>query len=117
MKIFIGTDTAELNGMVAKRFGHTAFYLIYDTESKTYEAISNTEHDEKHSILAEVIKKGVEVFIVGNIGPHAFSLLKRGDIKVYLARKMTAAEALSKLANEELELLTEPTVKKSMHHH
>ncbi|MCP5062294.1 MAG: dinitrogenase iron-molybdenum cofactor biosynthesis protein [Ignavibacteriae bacterium] len=117
MKIFIGTDTAELNGMVAKRFGHTAFYIIYDTESKTHQAISNTEHDDKHSILAEVINMGVEVFIVGNIGPHAFSLLNRGGIKVYLAGKMTAEEALNKLANEELELLTEPTIKKSMHHH
>lgn len=117
MTIFIGTDTAELNGNLAKRFGHTAFYLIYDTESKTHQAISNTEHDDKHSILAEVINKGVEVFIVGNIGPHAFSLLNRGGIKVYLARKMTAEEAINKLAIGELELLTEPTVKKSMHKH
>ena len=91
--------------------------FIYDTESITHQVISNREHDEKHSILVEVITKGVEVFIVGNIGPHAFGIINTPDTNIYLARKMTAEEALNKLANNELELLTEPTVKKSMHKH
>ncbi|MEE9430909.1 MAG: NifB/NifX family molybdenum-iron cluster-binding protein [Melioribacteraceae bacterium] len=116
MKVFIGTDTANLNSRIAKRFGHAEYYLIYNTESKDYHASPNKEHNEKHSILTEMIGKGVEAFIVGNIGPHAFSILNKGEIKVYLARKMTAEEALNKLANNELELLAEATIKKSMHH-
>ena len=117
MKVFIGTDTADLSSRIAKRFGHAKYYLIYNTESKDYQASLNKEHDEKHSILTEMISKGVEAFILGNIGPHAFSILNGDGIKVYLARKITAEEALNKLANDELELLTEPTIKKSMHHH
>jgi len=117
MKIFIGTDTAELSSKIAKRFGHANYYIIYNTESKGFEVSSNEEHDEKHSILSEAIGKGVEAFIVGNIGPHAFSILDGDGIKVYLARQMTAEEALNKLVNGELKLLTEPTIKKSMHHH
>lgn len=117
MKIFIGTDTPELNGKVAKRFGHADYYLNYDSDSENFEVISNSEHDEKHTILFDAVNNGIETFIVGNVGPHAFQILNRNGVKIYLARKITANEAINKLLNNELELLTEPTVKKSMHHH
>ena len=116
MKIFIGTDTPDLNSKIAKRFGHANYYLIYTTEDKNAEFIQNAEHDENHSILYSAIDKGVDTFIVGNIGPHAFGILNKNKVKIYLARKTTIAEAIKKLLNNNLELLTEPTVKKSMHH-
>lgn len=117
MKIFIGADSPELTSKVAKRFGHADYYLIYNTVSKILDVIANIEQDEKHEILFDAITKGVEIFIVGNIGPHAFEILNGANVKIYLARKMTIEEALSKLENNELELLTEPTVKQSMYQH
>lgn len=117
MKIFIGTDSPELTGKIAKRFGHANYYLTYDSESKNMEVIENKEHDEKHQILFDAIRNNVKVFIIGNIGPHAFEILSTGNVKTYLARKMTVEQALQKLGLNELELLTEPTVKKSMHQH
>lgn len=117
MKVFIGTDLPELSGKVAKRFGHADYYLLYDLENKKFEVIENSEHDEKHTILLDAIANKVEIFIVGNIGPHAFEILNNPNTKIYLARKMTVEEAINKLVNNELELLTAPTVKKSMHNH
>ncbi len=117
MKIFIGADSPELTSKIAKRFGHANYYLTYDSESKNFEVIGNKEHDEKHQILFDAIHNNVKVFIVGNIGPHAFKILKEGNVKTYLARQMTVEEALQKLEINELEFLTEPTVKKSMHQH
>ncbi len=117
MKIFIGVDSPTLNGKIAKRFGHADYYLIYDSDNENLDVNSNSSHDEKHTILFEAINKGVKVFIVGNIGPHAFQILNKNGVKIYLARKMTAQVAIDKLIIGELELLTEPTVKKSMHHH
>jgi predicted Fe-Mo cluster-binding NifX family protein len=115
MKIFIGCDSSDLTGKISKRFGHANYYLIYDTDSKKSEILVNSEHDEKHEFLLNAINDGVELFIVGNIGPHAFGIINTGNTKVYLARKMTATEALEKFEKNELELLSEPTVKKSMH--
>ena len=117
MKIFIGADSPELTSKIAKRFGHANYYLIYDLENQNLEIIENKEHDEKHQILFDAIKNNARVFIVGNIGPHAFDILNSGNSKIYLARKMTVEQALQKMGLNELELLTEPTVKKSMHRH
>jgi len=117
MIIFIGTDGKELSSRIAKRFGPAEYYLIYNSESKGYDIASNSEHDKKHTTLIDAINNGIDTFIVGNIGPYAFGILNTIHTKIYLARKITAQEALNKLANNELELLTEPTVKKSMHKH
>lgn len=116
MKILFGTDNEFLSGRIAKRFGHADYYLVYEDNDKTFKIISNPEHDEKHQVLVDAINSGVKTFIVGNVGPHAFSILNKDGVSIYLARNITAKDALEKLENNKLELLTEPTVKKSMHH-
>jgi len=117
MKIFIGADSPELTGKLAKRFGHANYYLVFNSKTKAFKVILNSEHDEKHQILIDAVKNGVETFIVGNIGPFAFNILNNGKTEIYLARKMSVNEAIEKLNNGELEFLTEPTLKKSLHQH
>ena len=117
MQILLGTDGENLTYKIAKRFGHAEYYLICNEKNKVIEIIHNPEHDEKHQVLIDAINNGVQVFIVGNVGPHAFSILNQDGTKIYLARNITGEEALKKLKNNELELLKEPTVKKSMHKH
>ena len=68
-------------------------------------------------IIQKIADLGADTFIVGNIGPHAFEITKSLNLRVMLSRKTTAAEALSKLSNNELELLKAPTLKKSIHEH
>ncbi len=98
MKILIGADGNNLESMVSKRFGHSNYFILYDTNSKTYEATKNEEHQKhNHQNLIEYINKGVEIFIVGNIGPHAFETIKSFDKKIFLARKMTVDEAIKKI--------------------
>ena len=55
--------------------------------------------------------------MVGNIGPHAFEISANVKARIYLTRKMTDEVALEKLNRNGLELLTEPTAKRSMHSH
>lgn len=116
MLIAIGSDGNNLESKVAKRFGHAAFYIIFNTEDKSFEAMGNKDEDHTHAELSELLEKGVEVFIVGNIGPHAFDLLIDGGAEVYLARKMRVKEAIDKYSSGELNKLTEPTVKQSFNH-
>jgi len=116
MLILIGADGCNLQSQVARRFGHAAFFITYDTETKvvtTYEN-NNLEHD--HSNLFAFLEKGVGAFIVGNIGPHAFKIVNTSLSKVYLARKMSVQEAVDKFSREELKQLSEPTAKRSIGH-
>lgn len=116
MKIVIGSDGEKLESKVAKRFGHAAFYIIYNTEDKSFEAMENKDEDHTHAELSELLDQGVEVFIVGNIGPHAFDLLIDGGAEVYLARRITVQEAIDKYNSSELDELTKATVKESFNH-
>lgn len=119
MKICIGSDGSDLNSKMAKRFGHANYYLIYDSLQKIIVNASINVHDEEkhdHKNLLDLIDVGAEIFIVGNIGPHAFEILKSGGVKLFLARNITVSAAIEKYLNGELEELVEPTVKKSIGH-
>ncbi|MHB8871494.1 MAG: NifB/NifX family molybdenum-iron cluster-binding protein [Candidatus Doudnabacteria bacterium] len=116
MLLLLGSDGNNLQSPVAKRFGHASYYLIYDTETIKLESIANTDEGHNHENLQQFIDRGVEAFIVGNIGPHAFVAINTQRSKVYLARKMSVQEAIEKYLKGELQQLKEPTAKKSISH-
>lgn len=116
MIITIAADKNNLESNVAKRFGHAEYYLLYNSENGQYESMINTDHDHTHSVLYTLLDKGSNVFIVGNVGPHAFDIIKNKNTKVFLARRMAVKEALDKYAAGELAELLEPSVKKSINH-
>ncbi len=118
MKVLIAANGPILDSSVAKRFGHAPYYLFVDTATMQVQAIDNGEHDnETHAVIPDMVGQGVEVFITGNIGPHAFELIRSLDRRVALARQMSAGQALDKLTRGELEFLSAPTVKHSIHDH
>lgn len=121
MKIALGCDGNTLDSPIAKRFGHAEYYILYDVENGSFDAVKNSHDDEgehhSHDNLLTLVDDGAEAFVVGNIGPHAWGTLKQRNVDIYLARKMTAKEAIDKFNKGELEKLTEPTAKKSIGHH
>ncbi len=112
MLILIGADSYNLTSPVAKRFGHANYYIVYNTETNSFDVIENKNDNHHHANLYEFLRKGVEAFIVGNIGPHAFRVINTEKSKVFLARKMSVQEAIEKFLQGELLQLNEPTVKK-----
>ena len=116
MLILIGSDRNNLDSPVAKRFGHANYFILFNTGTKNFETYENLAEEHNHDNLYDFLKRGVEVFIVGNIGPHAFEIINTPKSRVYLARKMSISESINRLISGELERLTEPTVKKSIGH-
>ena len=116
MKILVGADGKNLESSVAKRFGHANYFIIYDAEAESINALANVDENHNHKNLQGFRDNGIKIFIVGNIGPHAFKILNASDSRIYLARKQTVKEAIDRFLNGELKLLTEPTVKKSIGH-
>jgi predicted Fe-Mo cluster-binding NifX family protein len=118
MKVLIAANGPTLDSPVAKRFGHAPYYLYVDSETEQAQAINNTDpHDETHAIIPQLVGQGAEVFVTGNIGPHAFKLIRSLNRQVALARKMSAGQALDKLQRGELEILSASTLKRSIHEH
>ena len=116
MLILIGSDGNNLESAIAKRLGHANYYILFNSESQSFNAFENNDEGHNHDNLHSFLDKGVEAFIVGNIGPYAFEIINTKVSKVYLARKMLVREAINKLIKGELLQLSEPTVKKSMEH-
>jgi len=113
-KIAISAEGKDLNARVDPHFGRALYFIIYDLENDTWEAVENPAATEARgagiaaaSFLAE---KGVEVVVTGHCGPKAFSVLKAGGIKVANVSGKTVAEAV-KLAKEgRLAFLEAPNV-------
>jgi predicted Fe-Mo cluster-binding NifX family protein len=118
MLILIGSDGKSIDSLVSKRFGHAPYFLLYNTESKDFEVYENVEAEHhNHDNLITFLNKNVQAFIVGNIGPHAFEVINKPNIKIYYANKLTVKQAIEKLESNSLKILTEPTAKKSINHH
>jgi len=127
VKVVIAANGPTLESTVAKRFGHAPYYLMVNAATMLMQVIDNNDqhdetdnhgrHDESHAIVPQLVGQGAELFITGNIGPHAFELIHSLDRRVALARRMSAGEALVKLQRGELEILSAPTVKRSEHNH
>ena len=116
MKILLSTDRDNLESNIAKRFGHANYYLIYCTDSKSFDVKINEGHDDEHSSLIKLARNGIHNFIVGNVGPNAFKVLKENNARLFLARKLKASEALEKFLGNKLDELFNPTIKQSIEH-
>jgi predicted Fe-Mo cluster-binding NifX family protein len=118
MKVLIASSGPTRGSAMAKRFGQAPFYLCVDPSGGDTEVIDNRkEPDRSHAMLPALVARGVEVFIVSNIGPEAFRLIRSRGARVAVARGITADEALAKLQRGELRFLDEPTLARSVHEH
>ncbi len=114
MKIVISSQGQVLEAMVDPRFGRCAYFIIYDTETKETEALSNqaSEATGGAGIVAAqlVVDKGVEAVITGNVGPNAFQTLSQAKIKIFGGASGTVKESLEKYEKGELNELSSSSV-------
>ena len=114
MLILLGSDGKNLDSLVAKRFGHANYYIVFNSETETFSAYVNNHEGHNHDNLYGFLNIGVEVFIVGNIGPFAFEIINSPKTTVYLARRMMVKEAIEHFFKDDLTRLTGPTSKRSI---
>jgi predicted Fe-Mo cluster-binding NifX family protein len=115
MLVLFGANSKDLTQPLAKRFGHAEQFVVFNTDDRSHKFFENIDEGHTHSNLLDFIDIGVRAFVVGNIGPHAFSVLKEHrDVKIYLARRMSIQEAFEKVISGELQELTNPTMANSV---
>lgn len=117
MKILIAADGNTLDSRLSKRFGKAQWYLIVDDESLDVKAAQNVGPRDHHDIVPKAAAEGVETVITGNIGPRSYELMSSNNLKVALARNISAREALERLKKNDLRMLDAPTLKQSVEEH
>ena len=87
MKICISSTVDNIDGVTDGRFGRCPFYAIYDDATKEYEFIANdgaaAAQGAGLKAAQQVVDKGVDVVITGNVGPNAIRVLQSGNIEIY----------------------------------
>jgi predicted Fe-Mo cluster-binding NifX family protein len=115
MKIAITTKGNSLESALDPRFGRAERFIIYDSETKTFELLENAQNlnaPQGAGVQAagSVAQSGAEVLISGHVGPKAFQVLNASGVKIYCTDLPTVSEALAAYEANQLQQVSEPTV-------
>ena len=106
MKIGITSTGETLDSEMDQRFGRCRYFIIFDTESMEFEALSNenamTSGGAGIQAAQTIANKGVDVVITGNVGPNAFQTLSAAGIAVFTGATGTIKELIEKYKKGEL---------------
>ena len=115
MKLLIAAESAGLDAKIAKRFGHAPCYLILDTGQLDFTVVDGPAEDEPSYDFNRFAGKNIDGVILGNIGPQAFMNLQNLGWSIYSCIGSTVREAVQKVCDKEVDSLTDPTMKVSVH--
>ncbi|MBU1299456.1 MAG: NifB/NifX family molybdenum-iron cluster-binding protein [Bacteroidetes bacterium] len=86
MKIAVTSTGGSMDALVSEQFGRCQYFLIVDSETMKFEAVSNLGEQIQSGAgpkAAElIINKGAEVLLTGHVGNKAEEALKRGGLKI-----------------------------------
>lgn len=107
MKIAITTTGKDLNSPFESRFGRAPGFIIYDVETKLFEAVDNSMNlnaAQGAGIQAamNVTKAGAKALISGHCGPKAFTVLKQAGVEIFNTSAATVMEAVSQYLDGKL---------------
>ena len=114
MKIAITAKGNTLESEVDPRFGRCSHFLIVDTDTMSFESISNESAMASGGAgiqAAQTMAKAeVEAVVTGNMGPNAFQTLSAAKIKVFIGANGTIKESIEKYKKGELKETEAPNV-------
>lgn len=117
MKVLIATDGKKLEHGVARRFGKASWYMIVDVDTNDIELFPNLKLEDHHEIVPKASERGVSTIITGNIGPRSYDLISSLNLRVALARNMSARDAIERLKQGTLKTLDAPTLRRNLEAH
>ncbi len=108
MKVAVTSYGNNLESEVDQRFGRSSWFVVVDTATGKYEAVSNKQNlnaAQGAGIQAaeNISRTGAEAVITGYCGPKAFRILSAAGIKVYCNAEGTVSEVLEKFKKGKLE--------------
>ncbi len=114
MKICVSATANNLEAQLDPRFGRCPYFVIVDSETMQFEAISNTASDAIGGAGIQaaqtIANKDAKVVITGNVGPNAFRALKAAGIEIVTGASGTVKEVVDGYKSGKLQSTGAPTV-------
>ncbi|MGY5879421.1 MAG: NifB/NifX family molybdenum-iron cluster-binding protein [Candidatus Thorarchaeota archaeon] len=111
-KICVTSSGPTLESTIDPRFGRCAYFIIADTDSFAFEAISNEAAMASGGAgiraAQTVAAQNVEAVLTGSAGPNAFPALQASGIKVLVGISGTVKSAIESYSSGSLEELATP---------
>ena len=108
MIIFISASAANYDAPLSARFGRAPWFIRYNTETATWEAVENIGPDQPGgagvATTQLLIDQGAEAVISGRFGPNAKQALQAAGIKMYSvdADRFSVDEVITQFQSGEL---------------
>ncbi len=108
MKIAISAGSNNIEGKVNQRFGRCAYFIIYDVDAESFEALSNPGAQASGGAGVQaaqlVANSGATVIISGgHFGPSAHSALEAGGVEMLSSGTIAIKDAIAKFKAGELD--------------
>jgi predicted Fe-Mo cluster-binding NifX family protein len=115
MKIAVASQGQNLESMVDTRFARANCFIIYDTESDSFEVVENIQniqaaHGAGVQASQKIIEQKPDYALAGNFGPRAFMVLREANIKLVTWSDGTVAEAIKQIKENKLTPVDGPNV-------
>ncbi|MDD3777588.1 MAG: NifB/NifX family molybdenum-iron cluster-binding protein [Actinomycetota bacterium] len=114
MIVAISSTGTSLESNVDSRFGRCPFFILYDTESDTFEHMPNEARGAMGGAGIQtgqaIAGKGAEAVITGNVGPNSFRVLSTANIKIYTGVTGKVSEAIAQFKAGQLTETSAPNV-------
>lgn len=115
MKIAITAHGEDCEATVDTRFGRAEYFVIYDQEKASWEAIPNKQnlqaaHGAGIQAGQTLAKSGASVLITGHVGPKAFKVVNAANIAMYslVSETDTVTDTLSAFLSGKLTPMSAP---------
>ncbi len=114
MKVCVTSEGITLESKVDPRFGRCGYFIIADSDTLEFEAVSNPNLEAMGGAGVQsgqlMSSKGVKSVITGNVGPNAYQTLEAGGVEIFMGASGTVGEAIEKYNNGELKSASGPSV-------
>ncbi|RKY19107.1 MAG: dinitrogenase iron-molybdenum cofactor biosynthesis protein [Planctomycetota bacterium] len=115
MVVVVTSEGDTLDAKVDKRFGRCAWFLFYDVEKdELMEAVRNVAAAAAGGAGVQaaqfIVDKGAKIVITGDVGPNAWTVLRKAGVEVYVGAFGTVKDAIEAFRSGKLSKATEASV-------
>ena len=110
MKICIPLESNRgLKAKINAHFGSASCFLIYDTDTETFEVIENSDKEHAHGMchpLKVLENQNIDAVICRGMGARAVQKINEGGIKAYKTGVETVEDVIAEYKEDGLEEIT-----------
>lgn len=114
MRMAVAAQGPDLESPVDQRFGRCPYFVLTDPTTKDCEAVPNEAAGAVQGAGTRAAQalgsKGVDVLLVGNIGPNPLLALKAAGIRIYTGIAGTVADSVYAFLSGRLTEVSDATV-------